>query len=373
MIYNTFKDKQLSALGLGTMRFPKCGEKDSDIDIERTREMFAYAMENGINYYDTAYGYHGGQSEIVTGKLLSAYPRESYYLASKFPGYDLDNIKNKEKIFEEQLNKCGVDYFDFYLLHTVGEGNAENYLSEEYGLLKYLLEEKARGRIRHLGFSVHASFDCFKDFLDRCGEHMEFCQVQLNYLDWTFQDAKAKLELLNERNIPVWVMEPVRGGRLANLSVEDTKLLKEMREEETAAAWAFRYLQTVPGVTVTLSGMSNMEQLRENIGTYKEAKPLSEKEMEALYSIAHRMTNEVPCTACRYCVPYCPMELDIPKIISQYNKNVFENRKFTLDSEDKFNSSRCISCKGCEDACPQGIEISKTMKNFTEKAGTTEK
>lgn len=372
MIYNTFKDKKLSALGLGTMRFPKCGDNDADIDIEKTREMIDYAIRNGINYFDTAYGYHGGRSEIVTGELLSAYDRESYYLASKFPGYDLNNIKNKEKIFEEQLRKCGVDYFDFYLLHTLTEDNAENYLSEEYGLIPYLLEEKKKGRIRHLGFSVHSGFDCFKNFLDRCGEHMEFCQVQLNYLDWTRQNAKAKVELLNERNIPVWVMEPVRGGRLANLSADDTRLLSEMRDE-TNAAWAFRYLQTLPGVTVTLSGMSNMEQLQENIETFSENKPLSDKEMAALYDIAYRMTNEVPCTSCRYCVPYCPKGLDIPKIISTYNNNIFDRRKFSLSEEEALDASRCIGCRACEKKCPQSIEISSVMKSFTEKAGMTEK
>lgn len=368
MIYNTFKDKKLSALGLGTMRFPKSGLLDSDIDIEKTREMIDYAIKNGINYFDTAYGYHGGKSEIVTGKLLSAYDRESFFLASKFPGYDLKNIKNKEKIFEEQLKKCGVDYFDFYLLHTITEDNAENYLSEEYDLIPYLLEEKKKGRIRHLGFSVHSEFDCFKDFLDRCGEHMEFCQIQLNYLDWTRQNAKAKLELLNERNIPVWVMEPVRGGRLASLSENDTKLLREMRSDESTAAWAFRYLQTLPGVTVTLSGMSDMAQLKENIETYKENKPLSEKEMQALYDIAYRMTNEVPCTACRYCVPYCPKKLEIPQIIKTYNNNIFEKKLFKQGKE-AFDSSACISCRACEKQCPQGIEISAVMKSYTEKAG----
>lgn len=372
MIYNTFKDKKLSALGLGTMRFPKLSDNDGDIDIEKTREMIDYAIKNGINYFDTAYGYHSGQSEIVTGKILADYDRESYYLATKFPGYDLKNIKNKEQIFEEQLKKCGVDYFDFYLLHTVTGDNAENYLNEEYGLIPYLLEEKKKGRIRHLGFSVHSGFECFKNFLDRCGEYMEFCQVQLNYLDWTKQNAKAKVELLNERNIPVWVMEPVRGGRLVNLSDNDTKLLKEMRDE-TNAAWAFRYLQTIPGVTVTLSGMSNMEQLKENIETFSKNKPLSEKETEALYGIAYRMTNEVPCTSCRYCVPYCPMGLDIPKIISTYNNNVFDKREFKLNDEEALDASRCIGCKACEKKCPQSIEISSVMKIFTEKAGMTAK
>lgn len=368
MIYNDFGSLKLSALGLGTMRFPKCGDGDGDIDYEKTAEMFDYAIKNGINYFDTAWGYHAGQSEIVTGKILSAYDRDSFYLASKFPGYELDNIKNKEAVFEKQLQKCGVDYFDFYLIHTVAEYNIDNYLSKEYGLIDYLVEQKKKGRIRHLGFSVHAEYDCFKRFLDECGEHMEFCQIQLNYLDYSFQQADKKVQLLNERNIPIWVMEPVRGGRLANLSDEDTATLKALRPDEAVPAWAFRYLQSIDGVTVTLSGMSNMEQLKENIETYKEIKPLTEKEMGTLYSIAHRLTNEVPCTACRYCIEKCVQELDIPKIISQYNKNIFENRKFTFSDEDSLNASRCISCQSCETVCPQGIKISEVMNCFCKKA-----
>lgn len=373
MIYSTFKGKQLSALGLGTMRFPKCGKDDGDIDFEKTAEMFDYAIKNGINYFDTAFGYHAGKSEIVTGKILSSYPRESFYLASKFPGYDLKNIRNKEAVFEKQLKKCGVDYFDFYLLHTVGESNAENYLNEEYGLLDYLLEQKKNGRIRHLGFSVHSGYECFRNFLDRCGEHMEFCQVQLNYLDWTFQQAKEKVELLNSMNIPVWVMEPVRGGRLARLSEEDSAILRSFRKDETDVAWAFRYLQSIDGVTVTLSGMSDMNQLKENIETYKESKPLSEEEMEALYAVAHRMTNEIPCTACRYCIEKCPQKLNISEIISTYNKNTFENRTFRLDESDELNSSRCVECRACEKVCPQGIKISEVMKSYTEKSEVPDK
>lgn len=373
MIYNNFGSLKLSALGLGAMRFPKCGESDSDIDYEKTAEMIDYAIKNGINYFDTAWGYHGGQSEIITGKILSAYPRESYYLATKFPGYDLENIKKKEEIFEKQLEKCGTDYFDFYLLHTVGESNVENYLSKEYGLLDYLLEQKKKGRIRHLGFSVHAGFECFKYFLDECGEHMEFCQVQLNYLDWSFQQADKKVKLLNERDIPVWVMEPVRGGRLASLSAEDTEKLKALRSDESVPGWAFRYLQSIPGVTVTLSGMSDMKQLKENIETYKEKKPLSQTETDTLYDIAHRLTNEVPCTACRYCIPKCVQNLEIPKIIGSYNENIFENRKFTLSEEKALDASRCLSCGACESACPQGIEISKIMNSFCEKAKEAQK
>lgn len=185
--------------------------------------MIARAIENGVNYFDTAYGYHNGQSEVVMGKLLRKYPRDSYCLASKFPGYDLSNMNKVEEIFEEQLKKCGVEYFDFYLLHNVYEKNIDAYLNPEYGILEYLLQQKKAGRIRHLGFSAHARYETLEHFLKACGEHMEFCQIQLNYLDWKLQDAKAKVELLNAYHMPVWVMEPLRGGRLAQLSEENTE------------------------------------------------------------------------------------------------------------------------------------------------------
>src|SRR5699024_749079 len=167
------------------------------------QEMVDYAMEHGVNYYDTAWGYHNGNSELVMGKALSKYPRDSYYLATKFPGYDLSNMDKVEEIFEKQLEKCGVEYFDFYLFHNVCEMNIDAYLNREYGIYEYLLKQKKEGRIRHLGFSAHGSVEVMKRFLEAYGKDMEFCQIQLNYLDWSFQDAKGKVELLNQHNIPV--------------------------------------------------------------------------------------------------------------------------------------------------------------------------
>ena len=241
MIYKEFQDLKLSSLGFGAMRLPTLGDQpDAAIDEERTAGMIARAIENGVNYFDTAYGYHNGQSEVVMGKLLRKYPRDSYCLASKFPGYDLSNMNKVEEIFEEQLKKCGVEYFDFYLLHNVYEKNIDAYLNPEYGILEYLLQQKKAGRIRHLGFSAHARYETLEHFLKACGEHMEFCQIQLNYLDWKLQDAKAKVELLNAYHMPVWVMEPLRGGRLAQLSEENTEKLKTLRPEEEIPAWAFR-------------------------------------------------------------------------------------------------------------------------------------
>lgn len=231
MIYSDFQDKTLSLLGFGTMRLPL--NSDGTIDEVQVREMTRYCLEHGVNYFDTAYPYHNGDSERVIGRILSEYPRDSYYLATKYPGHQiLSTGYNPAEIFEEQLAKCGVDYFDFYLLHNVYEKSMETYLDPQWGIIDYFKEQKRLGRIRHLGFSTHAQTKCLKEFLDICGDAMEFCQIQLNYLDWTLQDAKAKYELLTEQGIPVWVMEPVRGGRLAKLSDVNEASLKELRPEE---------------------------------------------------------------------------------------------------------------------------------------------
>ena len=372
MIYNEFENLKLSALGLGTMRLPVTSETDdTQIDVEQTEKMVEYAIKNGINYFDTAWGYHSGESEKVIGNALSKYPRESFYLATKFPGYDLSNMDKVEEIFEAQLKKCKVDYFDFYLFHNVYEKNIDPYLDEKYGILAYLLKQKENGRIKHLGFSVHGSLEVMKRFLEAYGKHMEFCQIQLNYLDYKFQDAKAKVELLNEYNIPIWVMEPLRGGRLAKLSEEQEKKLKELRTDENIPAWAFRFLQSIPGVTMVLSGMSSMEQLEENIKTFKERKPLNEEEKKALFEIVDEMLNKkvLPCTACRYCTSHCPKGLNIPHLLSLYNEHIFTGGGFIAPMaisalpEDK-RPSACIGCRSCEKVCPQQIKISEAMKDF---------
>ena len=371
MIYRDFQDIKLSALGMGAMRLPVVDGDDSRIDEKKAEEMVAYAMANGVNYYDTAWGYHGGNSELVMGKALKNYPRESFYLASKFPGYDLANMDKVEEIFEKQLEKCQVEYFDFYLFHNVCEMNIDAYLDPKYGIFEYLMKQKENGRIRHLGFSAHGKMDVLKRFLDAYGEHMEFCQLQLNYLDWTFQNAKEKVELMREHNIPVWVMEPVRGGKLASLDPENESKLKALRPEESIAAWAFRFLQSVPEVNVVLSGMSNMEQMQENIRTYGEDKPLNKKEMDALMGIAEDMVkkNVVPCTACHYCVDHCTQGLDIPRLLELYNEHAFTGGGFIAPMalsaipEDK-HPDACIGCRSCEAVCPQRIKISEVMADF---------
>ena len=287
MIYNEFKGKKLSALGFGAMRLPVINGNDEAIDEAAALDMVDTAYKAGINYYDTAWGYHGGNSELVMGKALARYPRESFYVATKFPGYDPSNWGKVREIFEKQLEKLQVSYFDFYLFHNVCEMNIDAYLDDEkYGIYSYLMEQKANGRIKHLGFSAHGALPVMERFLEKYGKDMEFCQIQLNYLDYDFQDAKGKLELLKKYDLPVWVMEPLRGGRLCNLSEAEAAILKEKRPDETVTAWAFRFLQSLPEVTVTLSGMSDMAQLEANIVTYAETKPLNDDEMAALKKVS---------------------------------------------------------------------------------------
>lgn len=376
MIYREFQGEKLSALGMGAMRLPVVDGDDARIDEAAAAAMVDYAMAHGVNYYDTAWGYHNGNSELVMGRALARYPRESYFLADKFPGYDLSNMDKVGAIFEKQLEKCGVEYFDFYLFHNVCEMNIDAYLDPKYGIFDYLTAQKKAGRIRHLGFSAHGSYAVMKRFLEAYGSEMEFCQIQLNYLDWKFQGAKEKVELLQAYNIPVWVMEPLRGGKLASLAPTDEEKLQALRPQEGIPAWAFRFLQSIPAVTVTLSGMSNMEQMQANIRTYETEQPLDENEMQALLGIADAMVGKIalPCTACHYCVSHCPQGLDIPNLLALYNEHCFTDGGFIAPMalsavpEDKRPNS-CIGCRSCEAVCPQQIRISEAMADFARKLG----
>ena len=374
MVYRNFQDEKLSMLGFGAMRMPVADGDDAKIVEAEAARMVDRAMEAGINYYDTAWGYHGGNSERVLGKALAKYPRESFFLADKFPGYDLGNMDKVEEIFEEQLKKCGVDYFDFYLFHNVCEMNIDAYLDPKYGIFDYLRRQRDAGRIRHLGFSAHGSCQVMERFLKAYGKDMEFGQIQLNYLDWEFQDGKDKVKLLAGYGIPVWVMEPLRGGRLASLDGEAQEKLRALRPQEEIPAWAFRFLQGIPQVAVILSGMSDMAQLEANIRTFGEERPLDGEETAALLAIASEMTGKsvLPCTACHYCTSHCPQGLDIPMLLSLYNEHCFTRGGFiapmALEAvpEDK-QPSACIGCRSCEAVCPQQIKISEALADFAEK------
>ena len=372
MIYTDFKGKKLSQLGFGTMRLPTL---HGEIDEAQTTQMVQYAMEQGVNYFDTAVPYHDGLSEVVIGRILNQYPRDSWYLADKYPGHQIAQSYDPKAVFEEQLQKCGVDYFDFYLLHNVYENSIQTYKDPKWGILDYFKEQKRLGRIKHLGFSCHGSTALLKEFLEYCGQDMEFCQIQLNWLDWTLQDAKRKVELLNEWHIPIWVMEPLRGGRLCRLTPEEEAPMKALRPQEDAAAWGLRFLQDIPGVTMILSGMSNQAQMEANAATFRELHPLTSEERETLLNIAESMKDAVPCTACRYCTAHCPMELDIPMLLAAYNEFKFNpgfmaSMKLDALPEDK-RPAACIGCGACAQMCPQLIDIPGILATFADKLAQT--
>ena len=373
MIYSDFQNEKLSLLGFGAMRLPCLA--DGSIDENQVAEMTRLAMEAGVNYFDTAYPYHGGQSERVMGRVLSKYPRDSYNLATKYPGHQiLSDGYNPAAIFEEQLEKCGVDYFDFYLLHNVNEKSMEVYMDPQWGIVDYFKEQKRLGRIRHLGFSSHAQVEGLEKFLDYCGQDMEFCQIQLNYMDWMLQKAKEKYELLTARGIPVWVMEPVRGGMLASLREENSARLKAIRPEATDASWGFRFLQGLPNVKMVLSGMSNLAQMQDNLATFARWDTLNPEETELLLSIARGMMDSIPCTACRYCCEGCPKGLDIPALLAVYNElrvtpTVNAAMRVEFLPEEK-KPTACIACGKCARSCPQNIDIPRALKELAEKLTT---
>jgi len=384
MLYKAFQDKQISLLGMGNMRLPtKEVDGANVIDWEKGKEIIDYAYKNGINYFDTAFRYHGGESELFIGDALSRYPRDTWYLASKFPGHMMKYEDHKlgfkgylsnfhcdapSDIFNEQLEKCKVDHFDFYLLHNVCESSFDFYTNEELGVVEYFKQMKAEGKITHLGFSSHGRAETIDAFLTKYEGVFEFVQIQLNYLDAKLQDALNKYKVIYEKHgIPVVVMEPVRGGRLINLPEASEKKLKAAAPEATNASWAFRYFQNLPGVLVVLSGMTAMEQIVENVELFSKEQPLSAAELALLDEIVDDMLKLVPCTGCRYCTEECPMGLDIPKLIALYNeeKNGGSMLAFNMDTgKEAEDPSRCVGCGACSGICPQNIDVPSIMQEF---------
>ena len=366
MIYRDFQGLRLSLLGFGTMRLPTTA--GGDVDAAETEALLDYAMTHGVNYYDTAWPYMQNQSETVVGRCLKKYPRESFYLATKFPGHMLTGDPDPAGIFEQQLEKCQVEYFDFYLLHNVYENDMDMYTDPQWGIIDYFVEQKRLGRIRHLGFSSHADIPCLTAFLKRCGKDMEFCQLQLNYLDWSLQRGKEKYDLLAKYNIPVWVMEPVRGGKLAALDADSQQKLRAIRPGASAASFALRWLEGHGNIRMILSGMSTMEQVKDNIATFEKDDPVTPEEEAILLAAAEKMKNSVPCTACRYCCDGCPQGLDIPDLLHKYNQlraGSGSTIKMQLDAvpENKWPHA-CLGCGACAAVCPQKIDIPDELAAF---------
>jgi len=369
MEYNIFCGEKVSRLGFGCMRFPMLNDKD--IDADQVKEMVRLAFEAGVNYFDTAWPYIEGKSELVIGECLREYPRDKWFIADKFPGHLQHASYDPAAIFEKQLEKCRVDYFDFYLLHNVHEGSIAAYEDKRWGIIDYLAEQKKNGRIRHLGFSTHALPATVETLIEKYGDVFEFCQIQLNYLDWTLQDAQRKYNALSGANIPIIVMEPVRGGKLASYDEKTTAEMKSMRPDDSPAAWSFRWIKDLDNVKVVLSGMSNIDQMKDNLKTFSDGLRLNGAEKDYLAAKAEEMKDAVPCTACAYCKAGCPMQLDIPMLIAQYNDAKYKSSNVCITAfmealpEDKLPGA-CVGCGACARVCPQKIDIPDVMSKFAE-------
>ncbi len=363
MTNKEFHDIKLSWLGMGNMRLPvQNDDPNAPIDRKRAQEIIDYAMANGINYYDTAYVYHNSESEKFLGEALGKYPRDSYYLATKF--LILANPDYKA-VFEEQLERLKTDRIDFYLLHAVLDHTVDQYI--DGGCIEYFMEQKRLGRIGHLGFSFHASEPTLSRLVNL--REWDFAQIQLNYFDWLFGTAKREYEILAEKDIPVMVMEPIRGGRLATLSAEPERILKDAHPDWSLATWAFRWVKRLPNVKVVLSGMSTLDQIKENVALFADERALSDEEEATLFRAceAFRKEVQVPCTACRYCCDGCPAEINIPALLEVYNHYKTDG-PWALNELKKIDSKGmpkdCIACGACAEHCPQNIDIKGIMQEL---------
>ena len=355
MEHRSFLGASPSLLGYGCMRFPV---KDDHIDVPAAETLVDRAYKNGVNYFDTAYRYHGGESETFIGEALSKYPRDSFYLATKLPNWMLEKPEDIARIFEDQLARCRVDYFDFYLIHALSKTSWDR--MEALGVYDKLMEYKKVGKIRRLGFSFHDKPEVLEEI---CSAHpFDFAQIQCNYFDWEYQDAKTQYEILEKHNMGCIIMEPVRGGLLAKLNPEACAVLKEAEPERSAASWAIRFAASLPNVITVLSGMSDEAQVDDNLATMNDFRPLSVEERAVLdRALAiFREKKVIPCTKCRYCVEQCPMSIQIPEVIAAMNELALNHdregfKKFVAELEVK--PSACVSCGACEAICPQHIEI----------------
>jgi len=369
MITRHWDGMDMPLLGFGAMRLPVVSkEKDAPIDERAVYEMADYAYANGVKCFDTAHPYHGGESERLLGRILVRWPRDTWYLSTKYPGHQIWDDYNPALFFEEQMERCGADYFDFYMLHNVNESSWGIYTDDKLRVVDYFVRQKELGRIRKLGFSAHGSTELIERFLSRYDGAMAFCMIQLNYLDWTLQNAQAKYAALRKRGLPIWVMEPIHGGRLASLPEESMAKLKTLRPDDSAAAWALRFVQSLPGVVMILSGMSTPAQTRDNVRAFSQGDPLSAAETDLLLSIAETLKDGVPCTACGYCLGRCPRNLNIPEWMNVYNQMRFapsvNHNMFVNAVPPDLRPSACSACGACLPACPQEINIPGTMEDF---------
>ena len=368
MYYRNYRDTddRISLLGLGCMRLPKRAPDKEDIDYPEAQKLVDYAFSHGVNYFDTAYRYHGGDSELFVGQALKRYPRDSFHLATKLPIWMLEAPEDIDRIFEDQLRRLQTGYFDFYLLHALSKDSFEK--SEGLGVYQRLNQLKEQGKIRRLGFSFHDSPAVLEQIV--AAHSWDFAQIQLNYLDWEMQDAKGQYEILERNHIPVVIMEPVRGGALASLCQESNQLFQAATPQRSVASWAIRYAASLPGVMTVLSGMSNLQQMEDNVRTMADFAPLTQEEYRVVERAlaAYREKVTIPCTGCRYCIE-CPQTIPIPEVFAAYNRYAItkdlEGLKRSLQGlAEQEQPSRCIQCGACAALCPQGIAIPEQLKKI---------
>ncbi len=356
-----------SLLGFGCMRFPVT--EDGKIIESEAEKLLDRAIAAGVNYLDTAYPYHGGQSESFVGRVLKKYDRESLYVATKMPMWNLSSLEEAKRIFAEQKTKLQTGYFDFYLLHSMGRKLWDKAL--ELGVVDFLEEQWKAGVIRNFGFSFHDSYEVFEEILNY--RDWDFCQIQLNYMDVDLQAGLRGYQLAQEKGIPLVIMEPIKGGSLAVVSEDIRSMLDELDAKASTASFALRWVGSLPGVKVILSGMSTMEQVEDNIKTFTDFKPLTKREAEIIVKIRETMRARVQngCTGCGYCMP-CPAGVNIPENFKTWNTyHMYRNYNMVKDRWENHlgqetKPKNCIECGKCEQACPQKISIREDLKKVQE-------
>lgn len=365
---DTYNEKEIKKLGFGLMRLPMAGK---EIDIKQVEQMVDRFMEAGFTYFDTAYVYHNGLSEgIAKEAIVKRYPRESFQLATKMPLWEVKQPEDLQRLFDIQLERSGAGYFDYYLLHAMDKQRAEN--AEKMKIWEFGLEMKEKGLVKHLGFSFHDSAEVLDDILTKHPE-AEFVQLQINYADWENKEVQSRLcyEVARKHNKPIIIMEPIKGGSLAGMRPELQELFKKEEPELSIASWAVRYAASLEGVFMVLSGMSNMEQMEDNLSYMKEFKPLSEKEHGIIKTVVEELdkVDTIPCTRCKYCVDDCPQKINIPEVFHTVNNfRIYQNitsakSNYMWVTAEGGKAADCIACGSCESHCPQHIAIIDNLKS----------